>query len=125
MCIRDREKADSSQPEQEKQREKKPESKENAEEESNKETGHEESPKTENKSKNAPEEEEKRNVVGEAILGPEAGDAKVPVGYISVEKLESILPHPRQHIPWGVRTHLVDPLRRLIFEAKKEATQNG
>jgi len=43
------------------------------------------------------------------------------VGYVSVEKLERILPHPRQHIPWGMRTHFVDPLRRLIFEAKKEA----
>ena len=121
----DKEAEDSSQPEQENQLKNKPEIKETADEKSNKETGHEESPKAENKSENSPEEEEKKNVVGEAILGPEAGDPIAPVGYVSVEKLERILPHPRQHIPWGVRTHLVDPLRRLIFEAKKEAAKNG
>jgi hypothetical protein len=119
------EKGDSSQPEQEKQPEKEPESKEKADEESNKETGDEESPKQENNSENAPEEEKEKKVLGEAILGSEAADSSDHVGYVSVEKLESILPHPRQHIPWGVRTHLVDPLRRLIFEAKKEAAQNG
>ena len=119
------EKWGSSQLESENQPEKEPEIKENVNEESKKETGNEESPKPEDKPENAPEEEEKKNVVGEAILGSEAGDASVPVGYVSVEKLERILPHPRQHIPWGVRTHLVDPLRRLIFEAKKEAAQNG
>jgi len=118
------EKADSSQPEQEKQPEKEPESKEKIEE-SNRETGDEESPKQENNSENAPEKEKDKEVIGEAILGSEAADSTAPVGYVSVEKLESILPHPRQHIPWGVRTHLVDPLRRLIFEAKKEAAQNG
>jgi len=119
------EKGDSSQPEQEKQLEKEPESKEKADEESNRETGDEESPKQENNSENIPEEEKDKEVIGEAILGPEAVDSSDHVGYVSVEKLESILPHPRQHIPWGVRTHLVDPLRRLIFEAKKEAAQNG
>ncbi|HDQ05713.1 MAG TPA: hypothetical protein ENN36_03190 [Candidatus Bathyarchaeota archaeon] len=62
---------------------------------------------------------EKKKGLGEAILEP--GDPSEPVGYVSVEKLERILPHPRQHIPWGMRTHFVDPLRRLIYEAKKEA----
>jgi hypothetical protein len=119
------EKGDSSQPEQEKQPEKQPESEKKVDEESNKETGDEESSKPEGKPEKTPEEEKKENVVGEAILGSEAGDQTVPLGYVSVEKLERILPHPRQHIPWGVRTHLVDPLRRLIFEAKKEAAQSG
>jgi hypothetical protein len=118
-------KGDSSQPEQEKQPEKKPETEKKVDEESTIETGDEESPKPEEKPEKTPEEEKKENIVGEAILGSEAGDPSVPLGFVSVEKLERILPHPRQHIPWGVRTHLVDPLRRLIYEAKKEVTHSG
>ena len=65
----------------------------------------------------------KKKVLGEAILG--AGDPQQPVGYVSVEALERILPHPNQHIDWGMRTHFVDPLRRLIYEAKKKGAQQS
>jgi hypothetical protein len=114
-----KEEEDSSQP----KPEKKPESQDSGDEESDKGNGDEESPKPEDKPESAPEEEKKKNVVGEAILG--AGDSLQPTFVVSVEKLESVMPslQAERSMSYGAQRFVQD-IKGLIREAK-EAPRSG